>query len=1086
VTGVDSSDFALATSGISGAGITGTSGSGTTYTVTVATGSGDGTIQLNLVDNDSIIDALSNPLGGVGAGNGNFSGQIYTLDRTVPTVSSILLADPSPSNLSGVHFTVTFSESVTGVDSGDFALATSGVAGAGISGVSGAGTTYTVTVNTGTGDGTIGLNLVDNDSITDSAGNALSGAGLGNGNFTGPAYSILKTAPTLVSIVRAGASPTAAASVNFTATFSGPVSGVDAADFNLVATGVSGASVITVSGGGSVYTVGVSTGSGDGTLQLNMAAGPTITDAASNAITGPYPPGEVYTIDKTPPGISISAPSTGSTTTGPVSFTITYTGASSVTLSALDVQLNSTGGASGSVGVSGAGTASRTVTISAITGAGTLGMSIVANTAVDAVGNSALAAGPSATFTVLAPGAPDLPTALQVDGATNPTAVTRGVPDFTAVHNWTGPAPLDAVMFQIQVSQDATFATLSHWNSPAGGTPFPGAATVAAGLRSPLLQYGLGGHQGGPVPLLSWNSQYSWRIKFWDSGAAASPFSTEPATFQTDSPSTLVSANGNGDPGADSYRYLGFPIAIGTTVPASEYLSHLSFVYKWDEPTRQYIQLTAADVIEGGRGYLAYAPPGATLGLAQGSIALGDQPLSLTYTTLAAPAGPEITEGRPANYYRGAHFVCNPFNKNISWNDPPAGSVDKTNLSATYFKWDGAQYLVYNSATQLGGAGPTIAPFQAFGVNVLSATAGADMTFRDVTATPPSPKVAAPSANSWSLKLVAASGPAQDTENIVGVHPSSDDAWDSRDAEEPGHGAVTWVLLSFDHSDWTSHPRRYTHDYRKSRYNAGDEVVWTATLETNTGLPVTLTWPNIYEMPTASWTYTIEDPVAGTTTDMLQASSISVATAGGVATVRIHALRIVGSQGSLSITKTLAGPAPSTAAPGATGVPLLAIDVQAVGEPVTVGQLTVLHQGTGDPSLVQLSLYDANGKIAGPTPYTGGQVVWSGLDRTLAENEIQNWVIIADFAAGAVETSTYQVAIHAEDVTGLGGVSGKALTPTAAVLESSVVTISTNAPSGGSSGGGGGSCGLIGVECLGIAVLLGGIRRIRGGRSGRK
>ena len=53
-----------------------------------------------------------------------------------------------------------------GVDAADFALVTTGsVTGATITTVSGSGSQYTVTASTGTGNGTLGLNLVDNDTI---------------------------------------------------------------------------------------------------------------------------------------------------------------------------------------------------------------------------------------------------------------------------------------------------------------------------------------------------------------------------------------------------------------------------------------------------------------------------------------------------------------------------------------------------------------------------------------------------------------------------------------------------------------------------------------------------------------------------------------------------------------------------------------------------------------------------------------------------------------------------------------------------------------------------------------------------------
>jgi Big-like domain-containing protein len=196
VTGVDSSDFSLANTGLTSPSITGVSGSGTSYTVTASTGAGSGSLGLNLVDDDSITDAAGNKLGGTGTGNGNLIGQVYTIDKTFPSVSSIVRADTNPTNAGSVHWTVTFSEPVTGVDSTDFALANTGLSSPSISGVSGSGSTYTVTASTGTGSGSLGLNLTDDDSITDSTGNKLGGTGTGNGDFTGQVYAIDTIAPT--------------------------------------------------------------------------------------------------------------------------------------------------------------------------------------------------------------------------------------------------------------------------------------------------------------------------------------------------------------------------------------------------------------------------------------------------------------------------------------------------------------------------------------------------------------------------------------------------------------------------------------------------------------------------------------------------------------------------------------------------------------------------------------------------------------------------------------------------------------------------------------------------------------------------
>ena len=51
-----------------------------TYTVTVNTGSRNGTIRLDVVDDDSIKDQINHSVGGAGTGNGSFtSGQVYTI-----------------------------------------------------------------------------------------------------------------------------------------------------------------------------------------------------------------------------------------------------------------------------------------------------------------------------------------------------------------------------------------------------------------------------------------------------------------------------------------------------------------------------------------------------------------------------------------------------------------------------------------------------------------------------------------------------------------------------------------------------------------------------------------------------------------------------------------------------------------------------------------------------------------------------------------------------------------------------------------------------------------------------------------------
>jgi len=94
----------------------------------------------------------------------------------------------------------------------------------------------------------------------------------------------------VVSDVRTNISPTNLISVGFTFTFSEAVTGVDTSDFVLTAPGPDGwQSVSNVSGFRAVYTVTVNTGSGDGSLRLDLkASGTGVQDLVGNPISGGY------------------------------------------------------------------------------------------------------------------------------------------------------------------------------------------------------------------------------------------------------------------------------------------------------------------------------------------------------------------------------------------------------------------------------------------------------------------------------------------------------------------------------------------------------------------------------------------------------------------------------------------------------------------------------------------------------------------------------------------------------------------------------------------------------------------------------
>jgi len=113
------------------------------------------------------------------------------------------------------------------------------------------------------------------------------------------AYELDTTAPMVTSITRFNPNPTNLANVDFTVTFSEAVTGVDASDFSLSTTGISGATITAISLGPIIYAVTVNTGHGNGTIRLDVPSSATITDLALNLPAGlPYTGGETYTISK--------------------------------------------------------------------------------------------------------------------------------------------------------------------------------------------------------------------------------------------------------------------------------------------------------------------------------------------------------------------------------------------------------------------------------------------------------------------------------------------------------------------------------------------------------------------------------------------------------------------------------------------------------------------------------------------------------------------------------------------------------------------------------------------------------------------
>ena len=157
-------------------------------------------------------------------------------------------------------------------------------------------------------------------------------------------------------------------------------------DVNIMATG-SAAATAGISGTGGQRQISLTGISGDGTIQLSLDAG---TASNGNGPASAAGPSVSFEVDNTPPSVYITAPSFLDASTGPVTWTVLFSGAQNVLLTAGHVNVISTGtAAAGTVTITGAGRFQRKVRLGSLTGTGTLAVSLNAGTATDSAGNAA-------------------------------------------------------------------------------------------------------------------------------------------------------------------------------------------------------------------------------------------------------------------------------------------------------------------------------------------------------------------------------------------------------------------------------------------------------------------------------------------------------------------------------------------------------------------------------------------------------------------------------------------------------------------------------------------------------------------------
>ena len=176
------------------------SGSGTStlvfrYTVTVADLDLDGVqlASLNIDLNGGIIKDPTNGDADLSMVPTPFTN--VTVNGAGPLVQNITRLDPTPTNAPSVRFLVQFAEDVTSVDSADFSLKQDAgdLNGGAVISVTGTGSLYEVIATTGTGSGTLGLNVKSNASINDLSGDPLAKSFSG-----GQVYTLKRSAPVAI------------------------------------------------------------------------------------------------------------------------------------------------------------------------------------------------------------------------------------------------------------------------------------------------------------------------------------------------------------------------------------------------------------------------------------------------------------------------------------------------------------------------------------------------------------------------------------------------------------------------------------------------------------------------------------------------------------------------------------------------------------------------------------------------------------------------------------------------------------------------------------------------------------------------
>jgi gliding motility-associated-like protein len=341
VTNLATTNFTLTTSGITGASVTGVTGSGTTFTVTVNTGSGDGTIGLNLSNVAGMIPGVTNPL--------PYTGEVYTIDKTLPTLSPVTIASNHINTArakTGDIVTLSFTSSET------IAAPTVTLAGHTVTATNTGGDNWTAAwTMTGTDvDGTVAFSIAFSD-LAGNAGTAVSATT----NSSSVVFD--KTAPTLSPVTIASNNSTTTwarlgntVTLSFTAdeTINAPVVTIAGhtvtanngsannwtASYTMTGSDAEGPVVFSIVfsdvTGNAGTTVTATTNSSSVTYDISNPSLPTVGIASSNSTAGKAKTGDVVTLNFSAnegitPAVTIAGHTVTPVNNGGNNWTVSYT-----------------------------------------------------------------------------------------------------------------------------------------------------------------------------------------------------------------------------------------------------------------------------------------------------------------------------------------------------------------------------------------------------------------------------------------------------------------------------------------------------------------------------------------------------------------------------------------------------------------------------------------------------------------------------------------------------------------------------------------------------------------------------------------